>query len=146
MVLTTDQKGAIAELAIAQAAIEIGIEVYAPVTSGGRYDLLFLVDGRLVRVQCKSAVRRGDVVVIPCRSRRRGPDGFVHRPYTAEEVDVIAGYCAAVGRCYVVSVDRFFRRAMIQLRLEPPKNNQQLRILWARDFELERLHWLPEGP
>jgi hypothetical protein len=146
MMLTTDQKGTIAELAIAQAAIEVGIEVYAPVTAGGRYDLLFLANGGLVRVQCKSAVRRGDVVVIPCRSRRRGPNGFVHRPYTAAEVDVIAGYCAAVGRCYVIPVGRFFRRAMIQLRLEPAKNNQQLRILWARDFELQRLHWLPPGP
>jgi PD-(D/E)XK endonuclease len=146
VLLTTDQKGSIAELAIAQAAIEIGIDVYAPVASGGRYDLLFLIDGRLTRVQCKSAVSHGDVVVIPCRSRRRGANGFVDRPYTPEEVDVIAGYCRDTRRCYAVPVDRFFRRAMIQLRLGPAKNNQQRRILWARDFELQRLHWLPKGP
>jgi hypothetical protein len=31
------------------------------------------------------------------------------------------------------------------LRLEPTKNNQRQRVLWARDFEFERLHWVPSG-
>jgi PD-(D/E)XK endonuclease len=143
--LSTDQKGAIAETAIVHAAVKIGIEVYVPVASGGRYDVVFFVDSRFVRVQCKSAVRRGDVVVIPCRSRRRGSNGFVHRAYTPDEVDLIAGYCPSLDRCYAVPVAQFFRRAMIQLRLAPARNNQRQGILWARDFEFDRLHWAGPG-
>jgi hypothetical protein len=49
--LTTDQKGAIAELAIAKAATELGIDVYRPFADGGRYDVIFDLLDRLVRVQ-----------------------------------------------------------------------------------------------
>jgi hypothetical protein len=40
-VLTTDQNGAIAELAVALEAARLGIEVYRPVQEGGRYDMIF---------------------------------------------------------------------------------------------------------
>ena len=71
MELTTDQKGAIAELAIAKAAIELGIDVYRPVAEGGRYDLIFELGNRLVRVQCKCASRYGDILVVRCYSARK---------------------------------------------------------------------------
>ena len=50
-VLTTNQKGAIAEAAITKAAVELGIEVYRPSFEGGRYDLIFAFpDGSLMRI------------------------------------------------------------------------------------------------
>jgi hypothetical protein len=36
LVLTTDQKGAIAESAIVHAAIKLGVGVYRPLVEGGR--------------------------------------------------------------------------------------------------------------
>ena len=42
--LTSDQKGAIAELAIAKKAIELGVGVYAPVAEGARYDFIFEIE------------------------------------------------------------------------------------------------------
>jgi hypothetical protein len=48
--LTTDQKGAVAETAIVHAATKLGIDVYTPVGEGGRYDMIFDVEDRLVRV------------------------------------------------------------------------------------------------
>lgn len=62
--LTTDQKGAIAESAVVHAAIKLGIGVYRPAFEGGRYDLIFDLGARLLRVQCKWAVRQGEVVVV----------------------------------------------------------------------------------
>ena len=53
--MTTNQKGAIAETAVAHAAIKLGIDVYRPVAEGGRYDLIFVLDDDLLRVQCKWA-------------------------------------------------------------------------------------------
>jgi PD-(D/E)XK endonuclease len=58
--LTTDQKGAVAETAIAFAAIKLGIGVYRPLFEGGRFDLIFEVGGELYRIQCKWAPRAGD--------------------------------------------------------------------------------------
>jgi PD-(D/E)XK endonuclease len=54
-VLTTDQKGAIAESAIAHEAAKLGVGVYRPLIEGGRYDLILEVNTQLIRVQCKWA-------------------------------------------------------------------------------------------
>jgi hypothetical protein len=40
-VLTTDQKGAAAELAIAHVAADLGVGVLKPLTEGERCDLIF---------------------------------------------------------------------------------------------------------
>jgi hypothetical protein len=56
--LTTDQKGAVAELAIARQAAELGIGVWAAYTVE-RYDLIFDLRPQLMRVQCKWASRYG---------------------------------------------------------------------------------------
>jgi hypothetical protein len=64
--LTTDQKGAIAELAIAHAAARLCVGVFKPLTDGERYDLILDVGGRLLRTQCQWARRAGSVVIIPC--------------------------------------------------------------------------------
>jgi hypothetical protein len=157
-VLTTDQKGAIAELAIARAAMELDIGVYRAMSDGERYDLVFDLNGRLVRVQCKWAPRHGDVIVVRCSRARRTRDGLVHRPYMPSEVDVFAAYCAELDRCYFLPIEEFPYRRQIQLRLGPTQNNQQLLINWARDFEFaarlgrsgaiaqlgERLHGMQE--
>ena len=88
--LASDQKGAIAETAIAHAATKLGIGVYKPVTEGRRCDLIFDLGTKLVRVQCKWASRRGDVLGVRCYSSRRSASGFLKRSYTSDEVDAIA--------------------------------------------------------
>ena len=62
--LTTDQKGAIAETAIAHAAAKLGIEVYRPIAEGGRFDMIFPLGEELVRVQCKWAPRIEDGILV----------------------------------------------------------------------------------
>ncbi|HVH52415.1 MAG TPA: group I intron-associated PD-(D/E)XK endonuclease [Gaiellaceae bacterium] len=133
--LTTNQKGAIAEAAIAAEAIGLGIGVYKPVADE-RSDFIFDLHPRLIRVQCKWAVRQGDVVVIRTRRCRRARAGLVHRSYTAEEIDVIAAYCEDTGDCYLLPPELSVDRVAVQLRLEPPRNNQVRGIKWARDYEL----------
>ena len=67
--MTTDQKGAIAEAAIAAAALKLGIDVYRPVAEGGRYDMIFDLEASLLRVQCKWSPRRGEVLVVQLPER-----------------------------------------------------------------------------
>ena len=138
--LTSDQKGAIAESAIIHEAVKLGLGVFKPMTDAERYDLIFDLRPRLVRVQCKWAVRQGDVIVVRCYSSRRTRDGMVKRSYTADEIDAIAAYCADLGRCYFVPVDRLFRATEISLRVSPTRNHQRRGIVWADDFGFESLH------
>jgi predicted RNA-binding Zn-ribbon protein involved in translation (DUF1610 family) len=141
--LTTDQKGTVAEMAIAMAAAKLRLSVYTPVTQGTRCDLIIEAGERLFRVQCKWAVRQGAVVIIRCRRCRRARTGLVHRSYG--EIDLIAGYCAELDRCYAIPFADYFRRGAIHLRLMPTRNNQKLGILWAENFEFERLNWAHPG-
>ena len=133
--MTTDQKGGIAELAIALAAMRLGVEVYRPVVEGGRYDLILALGTRLVRVQCKWAARDGDVIVVRCYSSRRNREGLVRRKYAPGEIDAFAAYCADVDRCYFLPYGLFASRSQIVLRLGPTRNNQSAGVNWAGDFE-----------
>ena len=133
--LTTDQKGSIAEAEVTCAAIRLGIGVYRPLTDGERYDLILDLRNDLVRVQCKWAPLHGNVIVLRCYSSRRNRDGLLRRVYGADEVDAYAAYCPDVDRCYFIPFDACAGRTQVLLRLSPTKNNQQLGINWARDFE-----------
>jgi hypothetical protein len=135
-VLTTDQKGNVAETAITAAAVKLGAEVYRPIGEGQRYDLIFDVQSRLLRVQCKWSTRYDDILVVRCYSTRRIAGGkIVSRRYTETEIDAVAVYCDDLDRCYLLPVDLWSGRRQIHLRLSPTKNNQLLGINWARDFE-----------
>jgi len=101
-VLTTDQKGAVAETAIIHAAVKLGIGVFKPISDGERYDLIFDIGTRLLRVQCKWARRYGDVIAVRTYSSRRARNGIRKRSYTGDDVDVIAVYCHDVHQCYLL--------------------------------------------
>ena len=144
--LTTDQKGAVAEAAIVLAATKLGIDVYKPVREGGRYDVIFDLEPKLVRVQCKWASRNGDVLVVRCYSCRRAREGMRKRAYTRDEIDAIAAYSIETDRCYLLPLSDIYRQTAIQLRLGPTANNQRLGINWAADYDFEaRLRSTREG-
>ena len=129
-------KGNIAELRIAAEATRLGIPVLRPMAEHTRYDLMFEVAGRFFRIQCKWASRQGDVVVVRLIANRRGPSGFIRRPYTAEEIDAVAAYCDDTGRVYLLPMDLIAGRNQIFLRLAPPKNGQRACLYWATDRDL----------
>jgi hypothetical protein len=133
--MTTDQKGAIAELAIQLAAARLGVEVYRPVAEGGRYDMILAPGGELIRLQCKWASRRGNVLVISCQSARRSADGFVRRRYTAKQIDAVGAYSLELDRCFLIPIALVENRPAITLRLAPCRNNQVKRVNWAEDFD-----------
>jgi hypothetical protein len=133
--LTTDQKGAIAEIAIAFQVTQLGIEVYRPIAEGGRFDMIFLLGDDLARVQCKWAPRQGNAILVRCYSCRRAREGLRRRLYERHEIDAIAAYCPDNRRCYYLPMDWVGGRRQILLRLEPTENNQARDVHWAKDFE-----------
>ena len=106
MELSTNQKGAIAETAITAAAVRLGIDVYRPVSDGGRYDLILDTGERLLRTQCKWANREGDVVVVRGRTCRHTPRGYVFGTYCRAEVDGVAAWCPDTEDAYFVPIER----------------------------------------
>jgi hypothetical protein len=134
-VLTTNQKGAIAEAAVVYEAVRLGVGVWLPLSDHEPYDLILDLGTRLLRVQCKWAVRRRDVVVITCRRNRRGPNGFIRRVYEQNEIDVIAAHCASLGSTYLLPPHLSVGRTAVNLRLSPARNNQRAGINRAQDFE-----------
>lgn len=135
--LRTSQKGTVAEAEISLAAIRLDLLVLRPVNEGGRYDLAIDVGSRLLRVQCKWASRLGDVLNIRCATSRHTPRGYLKTTYSADEVDAIAAYSPDTDKCYLVPIDEAAGMAAISLRLAPTRNNQAIKIRWARNYEFE---------
>ncbi|HEV2591628.1 MAG TPA: group I intron-associated PD-(D/E)XK endonuclease [Gaiellaceae bacterium] len=142
--LTTNQKGSIAETAVAKAALEIGYDVYRPMFEGGRYDMIFDTGDRLLRVQCKWAPLNGDVIVIRSYSSRRNADGLLRRPYVRGEFDAIAAYCSTLDRCYLIPYEAVDGNVQVHLRVRPARNKQQLGVRLASQYEFGAR--LPLGP
>jgi hypothetical protein len=58
-VLSTDQKGSIAEIMIAATAIKLGIDVYKPINDGTRCDLVFDLAGSSLAFNASGPRGRG---------------------------------------------------------------------------------------
>jgi prevent-host-death family protein len=150
-----NHKGAVAEIKIAAAAVELGIPVLAPLTEHGRYDLAFEIGSRLLRVQCKWAAldRAAGVVKVYLQTSCCTPAGYVRTSYAEDEIDLIAAYCGALDRCYLLPAALVARRSAIHLRLSAARNGQRACINLASDFEFagavaqleERRHGMAEA-
>lgn len=144
MYLTPTQKGGLAELEIAAAAADLGIVVSRPMLEGRRYDLIFDVENRLLRVQCKSARRQDDVVAIQIRTNRHTPGGYVRGTYSSDEIDGVVAYCAELRRCFYIPIEDVDGQGYLHLRLAPARNRQVLGVKMAADYPLGAVAQLGE--
>jgi PD-(D/E)XK endonuclease len=133
---TPSTKGSIAEAVIAAEAIKLGVVVLRPLIEGRRYDLMFDVDGLLLRVQYKWACRKGNVVVVNLRTSRLTPRGYVSTTYEPSEVDAIAAYCAELDECYLPPIEEVVGRRVVHMRLTSAANGQELAIRYAEPYRL----------
>lgn len=147
-----NRKGNVAELKIAAEAARLGSPVLTPMTEHERYDLVFELAGQIVRVQCKSAPRHGDVVAVRFVTNRRGATGYVRTKYTAEEIDAVAAYCPEVDECYYLPMSVIAGTTGIHLRLAPTRNGQQAAVHFAAEYRLgavaqlgRAFGWQPKG-
>jgi prevent-host-death family protein len=142
--MNSNQKGAIAEAAVAFHAIRAGIVVLEPVAEHCRYDLAFDLAGRILRVQCKWAPRKGEVVYVHLAGYRSTSRGQVRSTYGRDEIDAVGVYCADLDQVFVVPVDVVADKTAIQLRLGPPRNGQRAAINWAEQYTLGAIAQLGE--
>jgi hypothetical protein len=142
--LTSTEKGATAELAIAYHAARLGIVALRPMVEGRRYDLVLDTGARLWRVQCKWGRVRNGVVVVTTGSCRHTPRGYVKTTYSGSEVDGIGVCCLERDECYFVPIADAEGKSALRLRLDPAANNQQACVKMARDYPLGAIAQLGE--
>jgi prevent-host-death family protein len=134
----TNHKGNVAEAVITAEAMKLGVDVMKPLGEHTRYDLIFDLGRRLLRVQCKWAPLDGDVVTVRLVSSRYTSDGRqIRNAYTSAEVDAVAAYCEALDECYLIPADVFDgMKKALSLRVAPPRNGQRAQLNWAADYQL----------
>jgi prevent-host-death family protein len=151
-VLGPNQKGNVAEIAIALEATRHGIQVLKPVAEHCRYDLAFDLGSRILRVQCKWARLDEAVIYADLVAFRQSTRGPVRKTYSSQEVDAVALYCDQLQKSYLVPARIIDGRSAIQLRLQQPRNAQRAAINWAEQYLLsgavaqlgERRHGMAE--
>lgn len=128
--MTPSQVGDRAEAAILAALVAAGQQVLIPFGQH-RYDLAYLEDGGLVRVQCKSGVFRKGAVIFRTHSVWRGA-AYDYR----DDADVFGVYCHDLDEIFLVPVEEA-PNSVAHLRLDPPRNAQKAGLRWAERYRLK---------
>lgn len=131
--MTTGERGLIAELKVMQRAQEKGIIVSKPIGQS-RYDLILDCDGKLIRAQVKygnGKCSHADGAIIA--QLRRWRLEKLNRRYTKDEIDILLVYVPKIDNICCFGPEHWEGKAMIYIRLEPPKNNIK-NVLLATKF------------
>jgi len=133
--------GEITQAHILCALVEEGWYVLVPWSSVKRYDLVIEDDaGRFHRVQCKTGHIKNGSVHFPTQSLRAAKKETEWRRVAVDyvgQIEYFGVYCPDNGAVYLVPIADVPNHRLCSLRLEPPKNNQQKRIRWAREYEIK---------
>jgi PD-(D/E)XK endonuclease len=96
---------------------------------------------------CAAALREGIDIYRPLAEHGRWMSssiGYVQTTYGPNEVDAIGVYCPQLRQCYLLPIALVAGRNSIYLRVGPPRNNQQLGLKWAAQYELGAIAQLGE--
>jgi hypothetical protein len=132
--MKTATKGNEGEAMILAALVERGIDVAVPFGGGQPYDLIIDLGGfDLLKVQCKTGWEDKNCISFNTRSTDHGQG---RRPYVGL-AHIFGVYFPPTKSVYLVPLDAVggFRG---YLRLVPARNNQQRKVRFAADFEIDR--------
>lgn len=129
-------KGNITELETAVALIRRNCSVCIPYGDRDRYDLVADIDGKFVRIQCKTSRTKdgGKTFQFSTRSSYVKDGHREHKKYSSDEID----YFATVfnNKCYLVPVTDDPTAAKT-LRIAETNSSQSKNINWAKDFTVD---------
>lgn len=107
--------------------------VLIPFGDNNRYDLVIEDGGKFIRIQCKTAWLKDNVIMFNAcsnnsfTSKKRRYDG---------EIDYFYIYSPDTDKIYCMKIDDI-KTNIPSLRLLPPKNNQIKGIKFASDYEVK---------
>jgi PD-(D/E)XK endonuclease len=111
-----------------------GYDVLVPFGVNQRYDLVIDCEGGLLKVQCKTGRLRDGVVQFSALSIQSNTRQTRVRGY-AGQVDLFMVYCPENERVYAIPAEDVPNCSMY-LRVDPPRNGQNKRVRWAKEYEL----------
>jgi len=124
------------EARIIAALLQEDLPVLKPFGDSQRYDLVMELDGRFLRIQCKTGrLVRGAIEFQTCSSYAHR--GLGRKDYRGQ-ADLFAVYCPDNDKTYVVPVEAV-GRAKCSLRVEAARNGQRNRTRDAATYEVS---WL----
>lgn len=133
--LTAKQKGNLTEMLCYVAFLQQGIKISLPFGEDCRYDFIADVDGRLLKIQCKTSHKldNGQGFAFKCESVVSTTSRITSTKYSANEID----YFATIdeGQCYLVPVQEC--GCTKTLRYCYPANGQKKGISLAENYTLE---------
>jgi hypothetical protein len=127
-------------LAVLLTLADAGYPVLLPFGENTRYDVVIDEGERLSRVQIKTGRLRGGAVLFAacsCYGHHRNP-ATARRSYNGQ-VDYFAVYCAETTGVYLIPIEELGVRVQCALRIDPPRNNQNLGVRWAAKYEIGRV-------
>jgi PD-(D/E)XK endonuclease len=132
----TARKGLATQFSVALELVEKGYEVLQPLEDL-RYDLACYIpsEDRWIRVQCKTAWLSKDQSCLVFNTSNI-PGGRGKRKSYQGEVEYFGVYSSNTSKAYLVPVDDVPYVSRATLRLKSTKNNQEKRVIWAKDYEL----------
>jgi hypothetical protein len=115
------------------ALVSAGVPVLVPLTEGYPYDLAIELNGKLLRVQCRTAKALDGALSFSTRY----PSSFGPSRSMSSDVDYFAVYSRELKQVFMVPASEL-PGTLVTLRLDPPRNNQG-RVRWADEFRIEAL-------
>ena len=107
--MITKQKGDIAEQAVILKALQLGFGVCKPIGDRMPYDLVFDVDGQLIKIQVKSAWfdESRENYVIDTRRTKTNRRHMIRSTYSPVDFDFAIAFIETLGVFYIIPVDCF---------------------------------------
>jgi hypothetical protein len=135
--MDTKQIGNITELEVLTYVTKLGYQVSIPFGDRERYDQIWDIKGKLLKIQVKTSSSKdgGNSISFSCRSNTRVNGKTRHSRYTKEEIDYFATFWD--GKCYMVPIEE--TSGDKKLRFTPPKNGQIKGINFAKDYLVEEV-------
>lgn len=129
--------GLTAHTAILHKLVSMGFEVLQPLNDDLRYDLAYYWQEtrELIRIQCKAGRYDSDKGCILFKNFNRSGGRTARRGY-AGDAEYFGIYCAELNKVYLVPIDIVPYAGEVGLRVQAAKNNQQKKVIWARDYEI----------
>jgi hypothetical protein len=129
--------GLAAHIAVLHKLVSKGLEVLQPLGDHLRYDLAYYWEeiAELVRIQCKAGRYDSDKECIFFKNFNRSGGRTKRRSYVGD-AEYFGVYCVELNKVYLVPVDIVPYASEVGLRVQATKNNQQKKVIWAKDYEI----------
>lgn len=132
----TKYKGNVTEIETILAFMKLGYNVLTPYGDCERYDLVADVNGKFLKIQCKTSAPQGEdenAYRFSCRSTHTVNGQRKMTKYAEDEIDYFA--TCIKGQCYLIPLAECGGDKV--LRFSPPKNGQTRGVNFAKDYKIE---------